>query len=190
MLEKTSSGFHFKIICPECNVQKAISSSVSESTGLYSFTVHNFKRHYNKHQPSTSTAVEGDGEQVIHEIDVVKNNATECNELKQKINDNNATIEKLKKRVKSLKECLASKDCADCSVYEVMLKQNDDLLSEYAQRMGRQANLPCNRCDELEKQINCRESSLPEYQQHSVEESLSRISDLESKLKEQGKFIF
>lgn len=189
MLEKTSTGFNVKIICPECNVQNAISSSVSETTGLSSFTVHNFKRHFNKHQPSTSTGGEGD-EQVIHKTGDVKNNATECNELKQQINNNNATIEKLKKRVNTLKESLASKDCADCSVYEVMLKQKDDSLSEYAQKMERQANLPCNRCDELEKQIDCRESSFPEYQQHSEEESLRRISDLESKLKEQGKFIF
>lgn len=47
-------GFECKIRCPECNSIRKLSSSVNMETGKKSFSLHNFKVHYNSHQNLTN----------------------------------------------------------------------------------------------------------------------------------------
>lgn len=47
---ENKDGFVCKIKCPECNVVRTLSSSVNKVTGKTSFSLHNFKVHFNSHQ--------------------------------------------------------------------------------------------------------------------------------------------
>lgn len=59
VVDDTNSGLVCKITCPICNSNTSLSSSVNKKTGTSSFSIHNFKRHFEKSHDRNSSDIRG-----------------------------------------------------------------------------------------------------------------------------------
>lgn len=120
-IKHTNDGMECKVICPICGIEKALSPYVCESSGKISFSVYNFKRHYNtmhqsgKESSSTqfefslenaSTPIPTSQESSVQET---RSNCECCDLLKKDLTDRETELTTKIKSFNDLEKIIAEK---------------------------------------------------------------------------------
>lgn len=116
-LKRTNDDLACKVICPICGMEKALSSYVSESSGKISFSIYNFKRHYNAmHQSgkesnskqfelginSASTSISTSQDSLLQES--TRSNCESCDMLRNDLTHRETELFELTDKVKKFND--------------------------------------------------------------------------------------
>lgn len=108
-LKRTNDGFTCEVTCPMCKTEKSLASYISESSGKTTFSISNFKRHYNvMHQNGTESistqfqfSIENASTPISTNQKSTRSNCENCDMLKKDLIQRETELFELANKVKS-----------------------------------------------------------------------------------------
>lgn len=179
-----NQGSVCKIQCSDCGKEKKLSSFLNKDTGKCTFSVSNFKRHYEVHagnEKSTQSVENGESSQQPNENQV---NNVDIAKLNDTITERNAEIRRANDKIASLEATINEKGAEILRLEAIIDGKNTTMKSSQQLMTELEVKLKAAEAN-LRQEVQRLESIIAE-KDAGMESSQRLVTELEDKLKAVG----